>query len=236
MSKTFSQLVSIIDRNCKSNSVSFPIAEKVDEINSALDDVFDMAFRTSGRWQVDDTNHEKYPTISTTLKAGQRDYTFTTDEQGNYILDIYKVMIKLSPTGPYQEIFPVDMQSDPDMESFYDGLDVQGTPTRYDKTANGIILDYLPETEVSLGLKIFINREGSYFTVSDTTKKPGFAGLYHEYLALRPSYYYAMRNGLNNMNSLEKEMLKMEAKIKQHYRDRSKDETPTLGGEHINSV
>ena len=43
------------------------------------------------------------------------------------VLDIYKVMVK-NAAGHYEEIFPVDQQSDPDTGSFYDGQDIQGRP------------------------------------------------------------------------------------------------------------
>ena len=236
MSINFTQITELIDRNCKSNSSSYPIAEKTADINLALDKVIDLIFKSSGRWQFDDSNHDDYPTITTNLVAGQRDYPFVTDEQGNLILDIYKVMVKSTTTGQYEEVYPVDMQSDEGVSSFYDGLNTQGKPYRYDKTANGIFLDAIPDENVTEGLKIFINREGSYFTTTDTTKKPGFAGLFHEYLALRPSYQYAYRNGLEITKLLKNEMLEMESAIKKHYRDRNKDETLRITSETISSI
>lgn len=228
-------IVETIDRNCKSNSVSYLLVDKAADVNLALDKAFSLIFQASGRWQFDDSNHTKYPTISTNLASGQRDYSFTTDEQGNLILDIYKVMIK-GEDGFYHEIRPVDTQSDEGTESLYDGVNSTGTPYRYDKTANGIFLDPLPSYSATLGVKVFINREGSYFTASDTTKTPGFAGLFHEYLALRPSYFYAMRNGLSNAVALQNEMLQMEKDMKKHYRDRSRDEQFVISSEQINSI
>lgn len=235
MSINFTQITELIDRNCKSDSVSYPLSEKTADINLALDKAFELIFRASGTWQFDDSNHEKYPFITTDLTQGQRDYSFTTDEQGNLILDIYKVMVK-NAAGHYEEIFPVDQQSDPDTGSFYDGQDIQGRPYRYDKTGNGIFLDPVPDETVSAGLKIFINREASYFTTADTTKKAGFAGLFHEYLALRPSYQYACRNGLSNKNDLKNEMLEMESSMRKHYRSRAKDERLQITPVTINSI
>ncbi len=235
MSINFTQITELIDRNCKSNSASYPITEKTADINLALDKSLELIFRSSGTWQYDDSNHSDYPFITTNLTQGQRDYSFTTDEQGNLILDIYKVMVK-NADGYYEEIFPVDQQSDTDTDSFYDGRDTQGRPYQYDKTGNGIFLDPVPEENVLAGLKIFINREASYFTTSDTTKKPGFAGLFHEYLALRPSYQYALRNGLANKKDLKDEMLEMESAMKKHYRNRTRDESFRITPVTINSI
>lgn len=235
MSLTYTQITNSIDRKVKSNSVSYPIADKTAEVNESLDFIYSTIFSTSGKWQFDDTNHSDYPIISTSLVSGQRDYTFVTDQQGNLILDIYKVMVK-DENGTFFEIYPVDQQSDEYTQGFWSGLNQTGVPSRYDKTANGIFLDAIPSYDSTNGLKIFINREGSYFQTTDTTKKPGFAGLFHEYLALRPAYKYAQTNGLKNEKSLLSDLLTMEGKIKKYYRDRSKDEVVVLTPETVNSV
>jgi hypothetical protein len=229
-----------IERLCKlgdgkiTNSTQL-LKEFTAMVNDALDKTFSIIFKASGKWQFDDSNHTDYPFITTALVASQRDYTFTTDEQGNLILDVYKVMIK-DPSGTYVEIYPVDQQSDEDMEGFYSGLNQTGTPSRYDKTANGIFLDCIPSYSVAAGLKVFINREGSYFTTTDTTKMPGFAGLFHVYLALCASYEYAMTNSLENKDEIYREMQIMESDIKKHYRDRSRDEVFNITSESVNSI
>lgn len=235
MSITYTDILSIIDDNCSTDEFSYPTASKTRDINLALDKVTEIIFKSSGRWQYDDSNHTDYPIITTALVANQRDYTFTEDQQGNLILDIYKVMIA-DENGKYYEITPVDMQSDEGMESFYNGENTTGKPSRYDKTANGIFLDCIPDYDYANGLKIFINREGSYFTVNDTTKKPGFSGLFHEYLALRPSYQYAYRKGLSNLVALRDELDKMEKDIQKHYKNRSRDEKSVITSEQINSI
>lgn len=222
MSLNKTQIDALIDRNCKSNSVSYSTEDKTADENLAIDFVYATIFKAGGTWQFDDSNHTDYPIITTNVVQNQRDYAFVADENDNLILDIYRVMVK-DANGIFHEILPVDVQSDKDMQSFYDGQNTTGTPTRYDKTANGIFLDRIPSYNSSDGLKVYINREGSYFTTSDSTKKPGFAGLFHEYIALRPSYQYAYRNGLTNTALLQTEMLTMEAKIQDYYGKRERD-------------
>jgi len=223
MSANFTNIVSLINSNTKANATSYPIAEKVIDINLALDRAWSIILQASGTWQLDDSNQTDYPIITTDLASAQRDYSFTVDGSLNVILDIYKVMVA-DPNGLFHEIYPVDVQSGKGMDSFFSGQNIGGQPFRYDKTANGIFLDPVPNYSVAGGLKIYINREATYFTVSDTTKKPGFAGIFHEYLALRPSYQYAYRNGLANVNVLKSEMLEMEDAIGEYYSKRSKDE------------
>ena len=130
--------------------------------------------------------------------------------------------------GVFHEIFPEDQQTRFSNPGFYDGLDVTGQPITYDKTANGIFLDPIPNYNYTGGLKVFINREGSYFVVGDTTKKAGFAGLFHPYLALHASYFYCMRNQIKVARDLKGEMIEMEEAIKNYYKAREKDVQKTL--------
>jgi hypothetical protein len=236
MSLTFSQITTMIDDNCQTNSTTYPTAKKVVDINNALDKVLSLIFRSDGRWTFDDSNFEDYPIITTNLVAGRREYSFTTDETGNLILDVYKVMAKSSATGGYIELYPVAQQRPASLPigdnniaagvppmTMVDGNNSQGTPRCYAKTGNGLFLDLIPSYNATAGLKVYINREGSYFTTSDTNKKPGYAGLFHEYLALRPSYQFAYRKGLSNANALQAEMLRMEQEIIKYYGGREKD-------------
>lgn len=216
MSLTFTQTVALIDVEVKTNSTSYPLATKVLDINVALDDAIDIAIRSCGIGQYDDTNNTDYPFITTDLTSGQRDYTYTQDSSGNLILDIYRVMV-MDSTGVFQEIPQVDMQSERWTESFYDGQNITGQPTKYDRTGNGIIFDVIPNYSQTAGLKMFINREGSYFTVSDTTKKAGIDGRLHEYLVVSPACKYAERNSLDNYPKLANRKALLEKKISEVY-------------------
>lgn len=221
-STTKAGIVELIDDNCKTNSTTYPIANKTRDINLALDKVFSLIFDSAGTWQFDDSNQTDYPIISTNLVSGQRDYSFTSDANGNLILDIYKVFIA-SSSGVFTEIKPYDVQSESSITGYTDGQNTGGTPSTYDKTANGIFLDPIPNYNYTNGLKVYINREASYFTTSDTTKKPGFAGIFHEYLALEPSLKYAKRNSLEVAKSLEIDVFKMEQAIQDYYSSRERD-------------
>lgn len=198
------------------------------DVNVAWDDFLSIAFGPDGTWQFDDSNHTDYPFITTNLISGQRDYTFTVDGSSNIILDIYRVMCKTSATGDYQEIYPVD-QSTPDYlnsestSSFIDGRNQTGVPTRYDKIANGIQLDLIPNYDSPAGLKVFINREPSYVTYTDTTKKPGCSGNLHKWFYIKPAHDYARRHTLAQLPRLELEVAKFENVIKDSFRRRQRD-------------
>ena len=203
------------------------------EVNLALDEYLDIGFKNSGTWQLDDTNHDdSFPIIKTDLIANQRIYTFLEDDKGNLILDIHRVMVA-HPDGTFHEITPVDQQTrnsaNYDTNTLIDEQNMTGVPTRYDKTTNGIFLDLIPNYNMRLveegqrGLKVIINREGSYFTEADTTKKPGVPGLHHKYFFLRPALNDARRRGLPTHDRLLFEVSKLEQAIKEYFGKRERD-------------
>lgn len=229
-------IIELIEDNTgtqSSTTSSYTLKTKTRDVNNAYANYFLIGGQTDGRWQLDDTNHTKYPIITTALTANQQDYTFTVDEQSNQILDIYRVEI-LDPTGHGVELTPID-QFDIQGQALTEFMRDAATPLFYDKTANGIILYPKPNYTNSTGLKIYYNRTPDYFVSTDTTKKPGIPDMFHEYLALRPSYQYCLRKGLPQTASLRNDMLAVEEAIKLYYSNRSKDEVKEMSAAPRNS-
>ena len=201
------------------------------DINLALNEAWAMILTASGKWNWDDNNHGDHPIVRANLVSGQRDYAFTLDGSGNTILEFFKVFVK-DTNGVYHEIDPVDVQSGNKWElgGFTDGLNAAGIPSVYDKTGNSVFLDPIPNYNSVAGLMVYVSREGHYFTVADTTRKPGFAGTFHEYLVMNPAYKYARRNSLADAESKGAEMLRIEKAMKAYYGRRAKDEPSRLSG------
>lgn len=220
------ELIEDLTGTSSATTSSYPLKSKTRDVNNAYANYFLIGSMTDGRWQLDDTNHTKYPIITTALTANQQDYSFTVDEQSNQILDIYRVEI-LDPTGLGIELTPID-QFDIQGQALTEFNKTAATPLYYDKTANGIILYPKPNYTNSAGLKIYYNRTPSYFAYTDTTKTPGIPDAFHEYLALRPSYQYCLRKGLAQTSNLKADMVQMEEAIKSYYSSRSKDEVKQM--------
>lgn len=193
-------------------------------VNLSVDKALHIVFKADGRWNFDDSNHTTYPILTGNLVDGQRDYSFTADADGNLVLDIDRVFVRESTTDPYYEIFPVDVQTDKEsvITQFVDGQNTEGSPYHYDKTATGLFLDPIPDANVTAGLKVYVSREGSYFTEASTTKTPGFAGLYHEYCVIEPCYRYARAHRLDIQEALKRDVLEMEKAITEFYSRRDK--------------
>lgn len=211
---------------------------------SAWSNYLRLASKGSGKWQYDDSNHTEYPIIYFNIVSGQQDYTFTTDEQNNLILDIAKVAVLQSSTATeYQEIAPVDPQTESEASLIADSL-VSGVPSAYDKLANGIFLTPIPNYSVTAGIKLYINREASHFEYDDTTKMPGCPGNHHEYFYLRPAMEYARLHTLANFSSLRDEVMRYEGDesrgiigmIERDFARRTKDQKPQITLKKINYI
>lgn len=233
MSLTFTQITDLIDDIADSDNNTYSLEDKTRDVNLALDRALALIFQVGGTWQFDDSNHTDYPIITTNLVSGQRDYSFVSDENGNLILEVQRVFVA-DEQGNYREMTPVDVPSGAP-SNYYDGLNTGGQPNTYEKNATGIFLDPIPNYNYSNGLKVYISREASYFTSSDTTKKPGIAGLFHEYLALRPSYQFCLRNDSKKANNLKMEIQEMENAMMEYYKRREKDVQPVLKTRVISS-
>jgi len=224
----FKGIIQIYEKECGFNqgdisSNTAKLKAATADVNLAVDDFFTIGFKNSGTWQLDDSNHDDYPIIQTNIISGQRDYSFIEDVQGNLILDIYRVMVADS-AGVFREVFAKDQQTIySDTSNYIDGQNSTGIPTTYDKTANGIFLDLIPNYNRTSGLKVYINREGSYFAYDDTTKMPGVPGSFHKYFALKPALDYARRKSLANYNALAIEVAKMEKEIADLFGRRERD-------------
>lgn len=225
MSLSFTNIKTLVRNSTGTNSTSFTDEDIALYTNLGIDNLLLKVFGqgAGGSWQLDDSNQTDYPIITTNLVSGQRDYSFTTDGSGNLVLDIYKVMAKNSASGVFKELTPIDQQGEDATTTINDGQNATGVPTAYDKTGNGIFLDLIPSYNSTGGLKVFINRESTYFTSSDTTKKWGYTGLWHQYLILYASYEYARNKNLSNREAIKRDLKEVEDDIIRQLAQRQRD-------------
>lgn len=206
-----------------SGSANLLAALLADE-RTAVDEFTRLAITADGNWQYDDSNHTKLPIITTDLKAGRRFYPLIKDEQGNFILEIYRVFAKDS-SGAYQELAPVDVSNrsrerggvpgsgrlySGGLSGYTDGRDVQGVPQTFDAFSNGFTIDPISPSDVTAGLKVYINREGLYPSATDTTLNIGVPGIFQRYFVVKPAFEYARINNRANYDKLAKEVLNYE--------------------------
>jgi hypothetical protein len=215
-----------VDSICGTTSTSYPLADKTRRANSALSDFVGVALGSDDRWQFDDTNYTDFPIGVTDLVDGQNDYAFDTT-----MLKVLKVELK-NPDGDWIELKPIDRNDvgTPLSEIFTE----EGTPLYYDKFANSAILYPTPSYASSGGLKVYYQRDGSYFAATDTTKFPGIPSIFHKYIALKVALPFLRDKGKENYVSVRNEVqVYEEVTIPEFYAKRNKDERPTLSGKTI---
>lgn len=212
---------------CKVNTVSYPVAKFARDANSAYAYYMWLAIRASQKWQVDDTNQSDYPIITINLVSGQQDYPFTNDASStpNQILDITRVEM-LTPSGVAITLSSYDQTEE--SNSLTQAATISGTPSRYDKLANGIWLDPKPNYASTNGLKVYFQRTPIYFLSTDTTKKPGIPDMFHEYLVYRAAYLYCITNLPTLAAGYLVFVTKMETDIANFYYFRNKDEIKVM--------
>lgn len=200
---------------------SYSTKVKTKDINLALDDYQNLVKEVSGTWQADDSNHTKYPNMKFDLVSGQQDYSFTVDEQGNQVQDIYRVEC-MGPDGKWRLLTPVDEMRYTDAIS---DIETQtGTPSEYWKTANGIFLKSIPNYSQTLGIRMFYTRSPNYFDSSDTSKTPGIPNGHHKYLFFKPAYWYWLPIDSTKATLFQNEVFRIEEEIRKDISNRNRDE------------
>jgi hypothetical protein len=187
-------------------------------INQALDRFFTVALTYDSTWQFDDTNYTDLPIGTGNLVSGQQDYSFASD-----VLTVEKVMIKDS-SGSWHDLDRTDYGNSDSGDLWRLTTGNSGTPTRYDKFANSILLDPIPNYSSTGGLKVIFKRNASKFVSGDTTKEPGIPSIFHPYLARVASLPFLLENNMDSAGSVNNLIMADEERIKQFLGRRNRDD------------
>jgi hypothetical protein len=214
---TFTQILAEARRLVKADSTSFTTADITVSANNAQDRVVALIREAEGRWQWDDGNQTDLPIATTPLVANQQDYTLDLTH-----LELERLERKDSD-GYWAQLMPID-PADLYQQSETSFLMTAGVPAYYDKVGSTVKLYPKPDYSQDASLKAYYKRGPEYFLVSDTTKAPGFASLFHRILPLYAAYDFALINQLPIMDDLEKEIFKLENGVVDHYARRDRDD------------
>ena len=224
---TLQQIANKIYRLTKTNSTSYPNQDIVDDINIQYSDTTADLFLSDGRWQWDDTNQSDLPVATADIVASQQDYALSV---AHLIID--RVEVKANGAQMTYRLSPRDVE-DPMWGSYFIGLDNVSTaaPMQYDLAQNSIFLYPIPNYSQAASLKVYFRRAQIDFSTGDLsagTINPGFASLFHDILAYKVAYDYAVINlpslaqGYLNLIQLKTQ------KLKTFYDLRDKDDAPRL--------
>ena len=206
-------------------------------INLAKTDALRIILDADGRVQFDDTNHTDHPIVYFDLVDGQRDYTFTADENGHLVLDIAKVAVLLNTTDTiYEEIRQIDAQENPNSLLVRDDILAKGVPYAYDRLGAGLFLLDIPNYNATNGIKVYIDRETTFYGVGDTTKTTGFDPRIDEYLVVKPNLNYAMMNNLASVGLLRERVQMLERDMNIIYGRKGNDQRKVMRGKRIKYI
>lgn len=217
-----------------STTSSYTLAQKTLDINNAYVAFINIASKASGKQQVDDTNNSTLPLLLSNIVSGTANYPFKVDEESptNQILELQKLRIKNS-AGQWTDFLTQIDKNEIDISQFQN---VTGTPEYYDLIGNNVVFYPTPNYNSTDGIEFTVTRTPVYFTTSDTTKKPGIPDMFHEYLVLRPAYYFCVSKGLPQAKAYGDAMIMMEREITNYYSRRNKTQQDVISPEPINSI
>lgn len=217
-------ICSFADQLVKTNSSSFPIADKTRQANYALRTIWGDIFDAYGGWIYDDSNLTDLPEATTDLVANQQFYALPVNISQIVGLEFQNV------GGTWIPLTPVTLEKihqNGYAESEF--LKTPAVPMFYRPTATGVKL-YPPANFSQLqSLRVQISRDISSFSVTDTTKQPGFDPLFHEGVPLFMALQYAKINSLpvaggvmrgGYKTGLLADWFDFETRLKRHYSTR----------------
>ncbi|HEC65962.1 MAG TPA: hypothetical protein ENI23_11775 [bacterium] len=214
-----------IDFLCDSDSDSYPTADKTREVNNYLERVIGKLITLNNKWDFDDSNYTDFPIAETTLVDSQSDYSLDTTH-----IVIREVWVK-DENGDWRKLRPIEQKdfSTP-LEEIYE---TDGLPLYYDKSGSSLVLYPAPDNGISVtlssGLRVLFQRTGSVFTVSDTTKKPGFASPYHDILAYAAAIPFCVKYRPSRVAGYIFERDNLEKELYEFEDNKQKDEIKALG-------
>ena len=200
------------------DSTSYPAVNLTDSllrrINTAYEEVVAKYIALDKNWKFDDSNYSNLPIGTTTLVAGQQDYSFDSS-----VLSVERIEV-LDSSGNYQKLVYLNEKDIDTALSEYEETD--GMPQYYAVRGNSIFLYPAPaagSVTLAAGLKVYSQRGASTFTAAEVvtgTKTPGFASPYHVILAYKAALPYALTYKkdrvpmiMSEIQRLEKEMFNL---------------------------
>lgn len=217
-----------------STTSSYTLAQKTLDINNAYVHFINLASRAAGKRQVDDTNNTTLPLLLSNMVSGTSTYSFKVDEASptNQVLELQKLRIK-DANGKWTDYLTQIDKNEVDISQFQD---ITGTPEYYDLMGDNVVFYPTPNYSNTDGIEFTVTRTPIYFLTSDTTKKPGIPDMFHEYLVLRPAYFFCVSKGLPQATAYRDMMLLMEKEIQHYYSNRNKTLQDVISPEEINSI
>ena len=207
------------------DATSFPVADQLISINKWYHRIATWIIESQDEWEWQDFNRSSGDAILTkSLSANTQNYDLAASDD---IFQLKRVEVTYDGTNWYKAE-PFDLgERGLATDTTSIAADFSKTAPFYALRANAIWLYPIPDATSTNGLKIWVNLEPTNFTSSDLstgTKIPGFEEGFHEIIPYGVAFDWSVAHDeLNKADIWEKEILKMESALKQHYGHRQED-------------
>lgn len=193
-------------------------------VNSAFDRLMPYLYSFSEYLSWDDANQTDLPIATVNLVSGQADYKIAQDDNSLDILNITNVQVLPSATATlYGDVEKLTIDDPRALSAMSPASTDTGTPYGVLVRGNTLFFTPTPNYSATNGIKIFFEREASYFASTDTSKEPGIPQPYQELLALYASYDWLVVNKPDNgtlITRLEAQIAKREKQLENANRTR----------------
>jgi hypothetical protein len=216
---TQSELYTYARRLVNATATDWAESDLLVDLNDALSDVWVRIKAARGTLAMDDSNASTLPSYTFNLTSGTQQYKVTTDGTDE-LLSVYKVQVLDGTTWVDVPRLTLD-------ENNQDGLSTTETariPTGYYDMYPYIVFKEIPSTSVTNGLRVWADREITYFALSGTTAKPGIPLIYHPLIAEKAAFKYATINNIPQSGNIYNLVQLGEARIEEYERQRKSDE------------
>lgn len=208
-------------------------------INNAYQKLVTTILESQDDWDWDDTGTtdgssptvSTYPIMTTSLVAGQRDYTFPLSIT---LLKDLRVDISYDGTN-YWRARPIETReinvglgNDTNTDGYFDE-----THPRYEIRANSFWI--YPAATQSMGtLRVEYLREPVEFSSSDTANTPGIETAWQPMLPLDAAIQYSRVHAPALVGDLRLEYADMEARMRRYYSRKNEDRIYQMGSPYVN--
>lgn len=184
-------------------------------INDAFDELMPLLLSYCDKPRWDDLNHTDLPIGTVNIVSGQADYSVTVDDNSLDILNITDVRILTSSSGTeYATLERMLLDDSLALDAMSPNPSNTGIPSHWLESNNVIFLYPEPNYSATNGIKLFFEREASYFASTDTTKEPGIPKPFHNLLADIASFVWILENKPSNTAKITRLEAKIERKKK----------------------
>lgn len=216
---------------CDADETAYPIAKALPYANVGYHLFFLHLHRNSDDWDIQDTNDTTLTTATANLVSGQSKYT---------ILDNIVAVDALEYANASGDFFLLNPIDKTDLvatrNTITDFQKTAGLPAFYDKRGRVIELYPAPNYSYTAGLKLHFKGSANVFTVTDTTKEPGFDQEFHHIIAVEMAIPYCSKYKPERLQMLFAKKKELYDSAAKKVSSKSKDKRRVLSGVTVSAV